>query len=74
MYITGASTSASRWRGGKSTGDLLYLNGSNAETSHRVIKKNKTLFFFPFCHNIIYSFNHEKNVKMNSCGALLQYY
>lgn len=67
IYITGASTSttASRWRGGKSTGNLLCLNGSHAETSHIVIKKNTVVlvFAFFFCHNIMSSCSHEKNCQ-----------
>lgn len=54
IYITG--TTASRWRGGESTGNLLCLNGSHAETSHIVIKKDTMVLVFAFsffCHNVI---------------------
>lgn len=50
IYITGATTSttASRRRGGKSTGSLLCLNGSHAETSHSYKEKHNrySLCFF----------------------------
>ncbi len=46
----------------KSAGNLLCLNGSHAETSHPVVKKNTMALVsaFLFCHNIMSSCSHEK--------------
>lgn len=57
---------------GESSGNLLCLNGSHAETSRTVIKKNTMVLVFAFrlCHNIMSSRSHEKTVKMNGCEAL----
>lgn len=69
----GGRWSASRWRGGKITGNLLCLTGSNAGTSYIIIKKNRKVSVFAFFSVMILwvqSFQSWKKCQKNGCGIL----